>query len=78
MSAAGAFTEITAWAELVLAGWRYLLSPTYRARKHHEWHHEHVGYVIFDVVCGTIGIAVSVAVAWIAAVLVWVWGFNEM
>ena len=78
MSAAGAFTEITAWAELVLAGWRYLLSPTYRARKHHEWHHEHVGYVIFDVVGGTIGIAVSVAVAWIAAVLVWVWGFNEM
>ena len=55
-----------------------MLSPTYRARKHHEWHHEHVGYVIFDVVGGFLGIAVSVAVAWIAAALVWVWGFNEM
>ena len=78
MSAAGAFAEIAAWAELILAGWRYLLSSTYRARKHHDWHHEHVAYVILDVVGGIVGVALGVAIAYIAVLLVWAWGFNEM
>jgi hypothetical protein len=78
MSAAGAFAEIAAWAEIILAGWRYLFSPTYRAQKHHDWHHEHVGYVIFDVFGGIVGVAFSVAVAFVAAALVWAWAFNEM
>ena len=78
MSAAGAFAEIAAWAELGLAGWRYLVSPTYRARKHHDWRHEKVGYVILDVVGGIVGVAVSVAFAGIVVLLVWTWAFNEM
>ena len=78
MSAAGAFAEIAAWAELILAGWRYLFSSTYRARKHHDWHHEHVGYVILDVVGGIVGVALGVAIAYIAVMFVWAWGFNEM
>ena len=78
MSAAGAFAEIAAWAEIVLAGWRYLLSSRYRSRKHHDWRHEHAGYVILDVVGGIVGVAVSAAAIYIAVVLVWAWGFNEM
>jgi hypothetical protein len=78
MSAAGVFAEITAWVEPALAGWRYLFSQTYRARKHHDWRHEHLGYAILDVVGGIIGVAFSVAVAYVAASLVWFWAFNEM
>jgi hypothetical protein len=78
MSAAGVFAEITAWVEPWLAGWRYLLSPTYRARKHHDWSQEQVGYAILDVVGGIVGVAVSVAVAYVVAALVWFWAFNEM
>jgi hypothetical protein len=78
MSAAGVFAEFTAWVEPALAGWRYLLSPTYRGRKHHDWHHEQVGYAILDVVGGIVGVAVSVAVAYIVVLLLWAWAFNEM
>ena len=78
MSAIGALAEITAWLEPALAGWRYLLSSNYRARKHHDWRHENVGYAIFDVVGGIVGIAVSVAVAGMAAWLIWAWAFNGM
>ena len=78
MSAAGALAEISAWVEPALAGWRYLLSPTYRARKHHDWRHERVGYAIFDVVVGIIGVAVSLALAVTVELLFWAWASNEM
>jgi hypothetical protein len=78
MSAAGALAEVTAWVEPALAGWRYLFSPSYRVRKHHGWRHERVGYAIFDVVGGIVGVAVSLALVVTAVLLLWAWAFNEM
>ncbi len=78
MSVAGAFAEFSAWVEPALAGWRYVWSPTYRAQKHRDWGHEHLGFAIVDVVGGIVGIVISVAVVWIVVAIAWFWAFNEM
>jgi hypothetical protein len=71
MSAAGALAEIAAWVEPIVGGWRYLLSPTFRARTHEAWRHERVGYVVWDILWGVLGLAASLAIAWFLVALTW-------
>lgn len=71
MGVTSTIAELTSWAEPALAGWRYLLSPTYRARKHHDWRMEHLGYVVLDVIGGTIGVGVTVALATFLVAVSW-------
>jgi hypothetical protein len=73
VSVGGALSEITAWAEPAVAGWRYLASSAYRARKHDDWRLEHYGYVILDILGGIIGISVSVFVVGILGVVAFQW-----
>jgi hypothetical protein len=66
-----ALAEISAWIEPVVGGWRYLFSPAFRTRTHEAWRHEHVGYAIWDVFWGVLGIAASLVVAYLLVVLTW-------
>jgi hypothetical protein len=56
--------EVVAWIEPIGGGWRYILSPTFRARTHDAWRHEHIGYVIWDVFWGVAGVAASLAIVY--------------
>lgn len=71
MSIIGALAEVGAWVEPVVGGWRYLLSPAFRARTHEAWRHEHVGYVVCDVFWGMLGFALSLVVGYFFAALAW-------
>jgi hypothetical protein len=71
LNIASALAEIIAWVEPVVGGWRYLFSPTFRARTHQGWRHEHPGYVVWDVFWGMLGIALSLAAAYFLAPLAW-------
>jgi len=71
MSLAGALAEITAWAEPVVGGWRYVFSPAFRARTHESWQHEHVGYAIWDAFWGLLGLVASLVAAYFLVALAW-------
>jgi hypothetical protein len=73
VSVAGALSEFTAWAEPAVAGWRYLFSPHYRARKQADWRLEHLGYAILDILGGIIGIGFSISVVGIAGIVAFRW-----
>ena len=66
-----ALAEVAAWIEPVVAGWRYLLSSSFRARTHEAWRHESMGYIVWDVFLGVIGVALSLIVVYFAVVLGW-------
>ena len=66
-----ALAEVAAWIEPIAGGWRYLLSSDFRARTQESWRHESVGYVIWDVFWGMLGIAASLAVIYFAVALGW-------
>jgi len=63
LNVADTLAEITAWAEPATGGWRYLFSTAYRAQKRTDWRHEHVGYMILDILGGIIGVGVTLAIA---------------
>lgn len=46
-------------AEMIIGGWRYLLSRNYRLKKHREWKEQTWIAVLFEVVFGIVGFAVS-------------------
>ncbi len=71
MSAANLVAEITAWLEPIAGGWRFLFSPSFRARTREAWRHERIGYVIWDVFWGVLGILVSLATACFLVALTW-------
>ena len=71
VSVAGALAEISAWVEPALAGWRYLVSPAYRAQKNADRRHEHKAYVVLDVLGGIVGIGVSIGCVWILGAVVY-------
>jgi hypothetical protein len=68
---AGVPAEVTAWIEPIAGGWRYLFSPTFRAQTHEAWRHEHIGYVVWDVFWGMLGLGLSLAVVYLLAALAW-------
>ena len=61
--------ELSGWIEPALGGWRYLLSPGYRTKKHDAWQYEHRGYVILDIVGGIVGVGVTLALIVILVLL---------
>ena len=69
MSVLSLLDEVVAWVEPVVNGWRYLLSAAFRARTHESWRHENIGYVIWDVFWGLLGITVSLVVGYFVFVL---------
>jgi len=71
MNALHLLDEFVAWVEPVANGWRYLFSAGFRARTHEAWRHEHIGYVIWDIFWGLLGIAVSLAIVYFA--VMWAW-----
>jgi hypothetical protein len=68
---ASALAEVTAWIEPIVGGWRYLLSPTFRAQTVEAWRQEHIGYIVWDVFWGILGLALSLAAAYVLAALAW-------
>ena len=70
MSGLNDLAEVAAWIEPVAGGWRYLLSSAFRARTHESWRHENLGYIIWDVLWGVLGIAASLTVIYFAVKLV--------
>ena len=71
MSALNALADLAAWIEPVVGGWRYLLFSDFRARTRESWRHESVGYIIWDMFWGVLGIAAPLAVIYFAAALGW-------
>jgi hypothetical protein len=50
-------------AEMIIGGWRYLLSRNYRLKKHREWREEAWIVVLFEVSFGIAGIIVSIGLS---------------
>jgi hypothetical protein len=47
-------------AEIIIGGWRYLLSRNYRLKKSREWREQAWIVVLFEIVLGIAGIVVSI------------------
>ena len=71
MSVADALVEIASWIEPAAGGWRYLFSSKFRAETREAWRHESIGYVLWDVFWGVLGIVVSIAVVAFLGSLIW-------
>ena len=69
MSTPSVLSEVVSWIESIGGGWRYILSPTFRARIHEAWRHEHVGYVIWDVFWGLAGITLSLVAVYFVVIV---------
>jgi hypothetical protein len=71
VSALDALAEVVAWIEPVAGGWRYLLSRDFRAQTHESWRHESIGYIVWDVFWGFLGIAASLTAGYFVIALMW-------
>ena len=61
----GALGEILEWGLAAVAGWRYLLSSSYRKAKHADWKYENSLYVVWDVCGGVAGVAFSLLLVYL-------------
>ncbi len=57
--------EFVDWLRAAVAGWRYLLSGSYRSDTHARWRQEGVLRVLRDVLCGVAGLAVTVLIIYL-------------
>ena len=57
--------EILEWALAAVAGWRFLLSSSYRNAKLADWKNENVLYMVWDVCGGLAGIGFSLLVIYL-------------
>jgi hypothetical protein len=55
----GAIGEIFEWGLVAVAGWRFLLSSSYRKGKLADWKNEDVLYIVWDVCGGMAGVGFS-------------------
>lgn len=69
--------ELLDWARASFAGWRYLMSGSFRRDTHERWKHERAGRVVWDVVCGAAGIAASVLLLYVLISLFAGWDWVE-
>ena len=53
----GAIGELLEWGVVAVAGWRFLLSPSYRKEKLTGWKNESVLYILWDICAALAGIA---------------------
>ena len=74
MNAPNVLSEVVSWIEPIGGGWRYILSPKFRARTHDGWRHERLGYVVWDVFWGLAGIALSLVIGYFVIVALTVRG----
>ena len=74
MNAPNVLSEVVSWIEPLGGGWRYILSPKFRARTHEGWRHERLGYVVWDVFWGLAGIALSLVIGYFVIVALTVRG----
>lgn len=47
-------------AEMTIGGWRYLLSRSFRLKKHREWREQTWIEVLFEVAFGIAGVVISI------------------
>ena len=55
----GELCEVWDWIKAATSGWRFIFSPTFRAKTIRGWKSERWYYVVWDVTCGLAGIAAS-------------------
>ncbi len=58
-------------AEMIIGGWRYLVSSSYRQKKHREWREQSWVGMPFDVAFGLFGIILSLGLLGIVAAATW-------
>ncbi len=58
--------EILEWGVVAVAGWRFLLSPSYRKARLSDWKSENVLYIVWDIIGGMVGMAISLLVLYFA------------
>ncbi|MDI1310620.1 hypothetical protein [Prosthecobacter sp.] len=46
-------------AEMIIGGWRYLLSRKYRLKKHREWQNDGWVWITLEIILGVFGVLVS-------------------
>ena len=61
----GAIGEILEWGVAAVAGWRFLLSSSYRKEKLADWKNESVLYVLWDICGGLAGMTFSLLVLYL-------------
>jgi hypothetical protein len=52
-----ALTELLYWLRGLIAGWRYLFSPSYRARTHARWKRRSPVYAVVETICAALACA---------------------
>jgi len=62
----GEIGEILEWGLAAFAGWRFLLSSSYRKSKRADWKNENAIYVVWDFCCGLAGIAFSLLIGYLS------------
>ena len=57
--------EIFDWIVDAFAGWRYLLSPSFRRRAHERWKVEGRGKAFIEILFGGLGVALTLFLLWV-------------
>ncbi len=60
----GELVELLDWFRAAFSGWRYLFSPSHRQRVHDVWRERNRWRICWDIVCGAVGIAFSLFLAY--------------
>jgi hypothetical protein len=67
----GELGEVIDYCRTGWAGWRFLLSSSYRQKIIKEWKKEEWYSVAWDMVCGSAGVASSLLIVWLVIYLIW-------
>ncbi len=54
-------------AEMIIGGWRYLLSRNYRLKKHREWQNDGWVWITLEIILGVFGVLLSL---WLLSLVV--------
>jgi hypothetical protein len=57
--------EIFDWIGYAFAGWRYLLSPSFRRRVHTRWKAEGRGKAFVEILFGALGVLLTLFLLWL-------------
>lgn len=57
--------DMVHWIEDAFAGWRYLLSASFRRRTHKRWKSEGRGTALIEILFGAIGVLASLFLVWL-------------
>jgi hypothetical protein len=65
----GGIGELIQWLRASIAGWKYLLSKEYRRKTHVKWQSYSKLKIIWQIICGIVGLLFSFLVLYGAFVL---------